>query len=78
MSFMSVENDVTTIVVNYRTPHLLPVVTDSFKRFYPDVRLVLIDNGSEDSSGSEISKLQKKHRAVDSILLNRNVSPPRS
>lgn len=70
---MSAETDVTTIVVNFKTPHLLPIVTDSFKQAYPRVRLILVDNGSGDTSCEVISELQEKYEAVDSIFLDCNV-----
>lgn len=70
---MSAEADLTAIVVNFKTPHLLPIVTDSFKEAYPLVRLILVDNGSGDTSCEVISELQEKHGAVDSIFLDCNV-----
>jgi len=70
---MSVDDNITVIVINYCTPHLLPVVTDSFKQFYPTVYLILVDNGSKDGSRSEITRLQEQHKAVGSIFINHNI-----
>jgi len=70
---MPPDSDVTTIIVNYCTPHLLSIVTDSFKQVYPHVRLILVDNGSGDRSSRLIGKLQKEYERVDAILLNRNI-----
>ena len=70
---MPTPTDITTIIVNYRTPHLVQSAADTFRQAYPDVRLILVDNGSEDGSTSTINTLQKAHRNIDSILLTRNI-----
>lgn len=70
---MSGVSDITAIVINYRTPYLLPIVTKSFKDFYPNTRLIIVDNGSEDESIRAIERLQEQRRAIDSLFLKRNI-----
>ena len=71
---MPTPNDaITTIIVNYRTPHLIQSATDTFCQAYPDTRIILVDNGSEDASTSTINALRKSYRNTDSILLTRNI-----
>ena len=45
------------VVVNYQTPDLLDVAVRSFKQFYPDVPLIIFDNGSQDNSRDVIEHL---------------------
>lgn len=41
---------VSAFIINYQTPELTQQAVSSFRRFYPDIFLVLIDNGSRDNS----------------------------
>ncbi|REL25070.1 glycosyltransferase [Rhodohalobacter sp. SW132] len=52
---------VTAVIVNYQTPELLYEAVLSFKKIYPDVRLVIFDNGSEDHSITVIKSLQQSY-----------------
>ena len=45
------------VVVNYQTPDLLDVAVRSFKQLYPDLPLIVADNGSQDNSRQVIEKL---------------------
>lgn len=49
--------DITTVIVNYQTPVLLVNAAGSFKEHYPEVPLLIIDNGSDDDSPKIISNL---------------------
>jgi glycosyltransferase involved in cell wall biosynthesis len=49
--------DVTAVVANYRTLDLTRRCVESFRAHYPDVRLLLIDNGSADESTEYIRGL---------------------
>ena len=48
---------VTAVVVNYQTPELLEVAVRSFRYYYPDVPLLIVDNGSQDHSRRVIEQL---------------------
>jgi hypothetical protein len=48
---------VTAVVINYQTPDLVAVAVRSFRHYYPDVPLLIIDNGSQDHSRQIIETL---------------------
>lgn len=54
-------NRVTTVIVNYQTPDLLTVAVESFKKHYPEVPLIIFDNGSRDNSREHIEELISIH-----------------
>lgn len=54
---MPVSDHVTTVVVNYQTPDLVDTAVRSFHRHYPNVGILLIDNGSRDESVDVIDNL---------------------
>lgn len=43
-------DDITAVVVNYQTRQLIETAVTSFREFYPNVKLVIVDNGSTDNS----------------------------
>lgn len=47
---MPLHDHVSAAVVSYQTPDLTEAAIRSFRRFYPDVKLLMIDNGSKDES----------------------------
>lgn len=62
---------VTAVIINYRTPDLLERAISSLRRFYPGIRLLVIDNGSGD--GDSVSVMQKwKERFPDKTELLSN------
>lgn len=52
---IQIELDITAIVVNFKTKHLIKQAVQTFRKFYPDVPLIIIDNASRDSSTEWIS-----------------------
>lgn len=50
----SVELDVTGIVVNFNTKFLVKQAVQTFRKFYPSVPLIIIDNASRDGSAEWI------------------------
>ena len=69
---MSIEN-VAAAVVNFQTPDLLDTAVRSFHRAYPDVPLLVIDNGSADESPAMIRVLQRDLGPhIRSLLLPEN------
>ncbi|MFZ1081291.1 MAG: glycosyltransferase [Candidatus Kryptoniota bacterium] len=66
-------DDVSTIIVNYRTPDLLETAARSFRKFYPDIELVIVDNGSNDQSFEVVTSLVKSNpETTKSIMLDKN------
>lgn len=60
--------DITTIIVNYKTPNLLRDCVESFRVHYANAPLLLIDNGSMDESRAYIR--QTATSAHTQCLLN--------
>ncbi len=61
---------VTAAVINYQTPDLLTDAVRSFRKYYRDVPLIVVENGSMDDSFECIKTLQAAF--PDSITLIRN------
>ncbi len=57
---MSIEQRVSAAVVNFQTPDLLETAVRSFNREYPNVPLLIVDNGSSDGSPDVIRTLQRE------------------
>ncbi|HUI31491.1 MAG TPA: glycosyltransferase [Candidatus Acidoferrales bacterium] len=65
--------DISTVIVNYRTPDLLETSARSFRKFYPDVELVIVDNGSNDQSVEVIESFVRSNpSSTKSIMLEQN------
>ncbi len=59
--------------MNYRTPELLETAAASFRKFYPDIELVVVDNGSKDRSLEVIEGLVEANpKKTKAILLDQN------
>jgi hypothetical protein len=39
--------DLSAVIIHYQTPDLLKIAVESFKRFYPQTPLYVVDNGSD-------------------------------
>lgn len=67
--------NITTVIVNFQTPDLLKVAVSSFKKFYPDVEVVLMDNGSKDNGKSKelINELQAEYINTKAVFLEKNI-----
>ncbi len=63
-------NAVTAVIVNYRTPDLTERAVRSFRSFYPEVRVLLIDNGSGDGSVDLLRQLKALNDARTEIIAN--------
>lgn len=64
-------DQVTTVIINWRTLNLSLQCIDGLLAFYPEMRLVLVDNGSEDREQSALHFLaMAKTRANTSAILN--------
>jgi glycosyltransferase involved in cell wall biosynthesis len=60
--------DVTVLTVNYRTADLTKRCVTSFRAQYPQVRFILIDNGSGDDSTSYIRYAAIQYPNISAIL----------
>ncbi len=70
----TVEQRVTAIIVNYRTPELLVLAVESFRIFYPRMPLVLVDNGSDVQTVHVVQNLvERDSTVVSGIYLNENI-----
>jgi len=64
---------VRTVVINYQTPDLIKIAVESLRKFYPSVKLLIIDNGSKDESKAVIERLKGEcPDETDLLFLNKN------
>jgi GT2 family glycosyltransferase len=68
---MSQSTRITAVIVNFRTPSLTRRAFTTLRSFYPDLPLLLIDNGSRDGSLDELSELTRDHPEKTTILTNK-------
>lgn len=55
---MTLDDLVTAVVINYQTPALVERAVRSFHEAYPEITVLVIDNGSEDNSRDVIETLE--------------------
>ncbi len=60
----------TVVIINFQTPDLTSGAVGSLRRFYPEVPLLLIDNGSGDTSPRMLEELRLVQPEKTEILLN--------
>lgn len=60
--------DITALIVNYKTPDLTQRCIESLLSHYPDLHLLLIDNGSQDDSTAYIKRVSRQLPNVRCIL----------
>lgn len=67
--------DITTVIINFQTPDLLKVAVSSFKEVYPDIKLLIIDNGSKDEGRSKtmINQLEAELTNTEAIYFEKNI-----
>ncbi len=63
-------SSVTAVVINFQTPDLTRRAVASLRRWYPDLPLLLIDNGSADDSPSQLQALAGESAAATTLLRN--------
>ena len=61
---------VTAVVINFQTPDLTRRAVASLRRWYPELPLLLIDNGSADESPSVLRALAGASPALTTLLCN--------
>ena len=67
---MSARENVTAVIVHYRTPDLLRTAAGSFLRACPGCALLIVDNGSLDTSRAVIEELRAASPESVHALLN--------
>jgi GT2 family glycosyltransferase len=63
--------DLTTVIINYRTPDLTRQALTSFQSCYPTLPLLLIDNGSGDGSTDLFRSMATEHPGTFTVIENR-------
>ena len=66
-------DQITIVTANYKTPDLIKRLVEGLLRHYPQVRLLLIDNGSKDASTEYIRKMATSKHNIQVILNKINV-----
>jgi GT2 family glycosyltransferase len=61
---------VSAVIINFQTPDLTNRAVRSFRRFYPDVPLLLIDNGSSDRSMESLQSLVAEAPGTTELIVN--------
>ncbi len=61
----------TAVIINYRTPDLTTRAVESFRHFYPNARLLLIDNGSGEEDVETLKGIQGNWPEATQLVLNR-------
>jgi GT2 family glycosyltransferase len=64
------QDDVTVVIINFETPDLTERAVRSLRAAYPDIRLLLIDNGSGDESVALLKELHALHAGRTELLFN--------
>ena len=63
-------SSITAVIINYRTPDLLERVVRSLRQYYPEIQLLLIDNGSGDRSAELLRTMRSANEQKTTIVLN--------
>lgn len=66
-------DNINVLIINYKTPNLTLKCAQSFLSHYPTVKVLLIDNGSNDASIEVIQQLAQQHDSVNYILNDSNL-----
>ena len=61
---------VSAVIINFQTPDLTKRAVNSFRKFYPAVPLLLIDNGSSGRSGETLKELVAESPETTELVLN--------
>src|SRR5215210_2081905 len=64
---------ISAVVVNYRTLELTRACVESLLAHYPDLTVILIDNGSGDESSRYVCRLGETMSNVRAVLNPRNL-----
>ena len=63
-----------TVVINFQTPDLLKTAIESFRKFYPTSKMMIIDNGSKDNSREVIERMRRAiPKYMTTLLFDSNI-----
>lgn len=65
-------HDVTVLIANYKTYDLTSKCVSTLLTHYPEINLLLIDNGSQDESTAYIQQLSEAHENVTCLINEQN------
>lgn len=65
-------DSLTVLIINHRTLDLTACCVESLMRFYPNVKILLLDNGSHDESSKYIHDLEQKHHHISALFNQKN------
>lgn len=68
----SLKHQVTVVIVNFKTKGLLKTAYRTFRQFYPNIRVILVDNHSEDASTEYVKEVGGRPNNT-AILMDHNV-----
>ena len=71
-------SSVTAVIVNYRTKDLTETCVEGLIGFYPDLQVLLVDNGSGDPSTAYIERMALQWDNISAILNKGNVADSQS
>lgn len=61
---------VTAVIINYKTEDLVRKAIESFRRYYPAIPLLLIDNGSQDGSTRYLLQCRESFPERTDLIIN--------
>lgn len=64
---------ITCIITNFKTRNLTKIAVSSLLHYYPNVSIILTDNGSKDSSTTLVKTLGAAHDNITSVLHEANI-----
>ena len=65
---------VAAVTVHYQTPDMLRLAVESFRKYYPVVPLLIIDNGSDEAGQLAVRELEAQHPGVTrGLYLRENI-----
>jgi len=67
------EMDITAVIPNYETPDPIRQAVTTLKRHYPDLQLIVVDDGSHDDSTEYIVSLPDRFTDTHSVISSANV-----
>jgi GT2 family glycosyltransferase len=67
-------DSLSAVIVNFQTPDLLRVAVESFHHHYPQVDVLIVDNGSKDNSREVVGELERLSPGkITTLVLEKNI-----
>lgn len=67
---VDINQKITAVIINYQTPDLTKHAVESFRAYYPQLSLLLIDNGSKDHSFDVLKHYQTQFPSATQLIRN--------